>query len=347
MSVQGKPALIVKRAISKVKMKKVFSVTTGTPHSCFATIDGGVQNILSPSEEPYATATVVTLTENHGKLVTVTPEIPEVFGAVERFYDKPPHGDVNSDNVKERDTTAHEAVLIGEFKNAFITATTPLSLGIETLGGITTRLIERNTPLPTRISQIFSTVSDNQTAVNIHVVLGEREFAEDNMTLGRFDLIGIPAVPRDVPQIEVTIDIDSRGLIYVSARDLDTGLSYQILNFTSNSPVEDNIENLVRDAEKHLVDDMKKRNLVDEKNNAESLIYQCENAITEAEVSIPEKDRIAIDNAIVSLREFMEGDDINRLKVGINNLERIFYKLVASLYKVPTYYSSFVEKLSE
>jgi molecular chaperone DnaK len=210
---------------------------------------------------------------------------------------------------------------------------TPLSLGIETLGGVTTRLIERNTTIPTRKSQIFSTAADNQTAVSIHVLQGEREMAGQNRTLGRFDLVGIPAAPRGVPQIEVTFDIDANGIVHVSAKDLGTGKEQKIRIESSSGLNEDEINRMVHEAEEHAEEDKAQRDKVEARNNADSLIYSTEKSLKDYGDKISETDRTNISSAIEDLKKAVEADNLEEIKAKSEALQQAAYKLAEEVYK--------------
>jgi molecular chaperone DnaK len=212
-------------------------------------------------------------------------------------------------------------------------AVTPLSLGIETLGGVATRLIERNTTIPTRKSQIFSTAADNQPAVSVHVLQGEREMARDNKTLGRFELVGIPPAPRGVPQIEVTFDIDANGIVHVSAKDLGTGKEQKIQITTSSGLSKEEIERMVQEAEQHADTDRKKREQVDLKNQADTLVYQAEKFLGESGSKLNDSDRQKVEAATATLKQAMEGDATDPLKSGIENLNQAMHEASASIYQ--------------
>jgi len=241
-------------------------------------------------------------------LVGGSIRIPAVQEAVKKFFGKEPHKGVNPDEVVAIGAAIQGGVLAGDtsLKDVVLLDVTPLSLGIETLGGVMTKLIERNTTIPIRKSQVFSTAEDNQGAVTIHVLQGEREFARDNRTLGRFDLSGIPAKPRGVPQIEVSFDIDANGIVHVSAKDKDTGKEQSIKIQSSSGISEEEINKMVKDAEAHSESDKKARELVDAKNHAEQLIYQAETAIKENDGKLPTEIKSKIEGAVKELKETKE-----------------------------------------
>ncbi|MGQ9655640.1 MAG: Hsp70 family protein, partial [Thermodesulfobacteriota bacterium] len=219
-----------------------------------------------------------------------------------------------------------------EVKDVLLLDVTPLSLGIETLGGVCTRLIERNTTIPTRKSQIFSTAADNQTEVTIHVLQGEREMAADNRTLGRFNLTGIPPAPRGIPQIEVTFDIDANGIVHVSAKDLATGKEQSIKITASSGLSEGEIERMINEAKSHAEEDRRKREIAETRNNADNLIYQTEKNLKEYSDKIDASERQQIESAIQRLRQAMEGTDLDAMKRGIDELQTASHKLAEAMY---------------
>jgi len=224
-------------------------------------------------------------------------------------------------------------ILGGEVKNVLLLDVTPLSLGIETLGAVFTRLIERNTTIPTRKSQIFSTAADNQTAVSIHVLQGEREMASQNRTLGRFDLVGIPPAPRGVPQIEVTFDIDANGIVHVSAKDLGTGKEQKIRIESSSGLSDDEIKRMVNEAEAHAQEDKQEREKAETRNEADNLIYTTEKSLRDYGEKISEDDRKNIETGIADLRKVMESDQLGEIKAKIEALKQAAYKLAEEVYK--------------
>jgi molecular chaperone DnaK len=223
-------------------------------------------------------------------------------------------------------------VLKGEVKDVLLLDVTPLSLGIETLGGVFTKLIERNTTIPTRKSQIFSTAADNQTEVSIHVLQGEREMAADNKTLGRFNLTGIPPAPRGVPQIEVTFDIDANGIVHVSAKDLATGKEQSIRITASSGLSEEEIQRMIKEAEAHAEEDRRRRELAEARNNADNLIYHTEKNLKEFSDKIDAAERQKIESAIQRLREVMDGQDLDAIKRAMEELQTASHKLAEAMY---------------
>jgi molecular chaperone DnaK len=225
------------------------------------------------------------------------------------------------------------AVLKGDVKDVLLLDVTPLSLGIETLGGIMTRLIEKNTTIPTRKSQIFSTATDSQPAVSIHVLQGEREMASNNKTLGRFELVGIPPAPRGVPQIEVTFDIDANGIVNVSAKDKATGKEQSIQITASSGLSKEEIDRLVKDAESHAEEDHKKRELVEARNHADTLIYSTERSIKDLGEKVDKDTKVKVEEAIGKLRKAMEGDDKEEIRRLSEELTNASHKLAEAMYQ--------------
>ncbi len=266
-------------------------------------------------------------------LVGGMTRMPRVQQKVQEFFGKEPHKGVNPDEVVAVGAAIQAGVLKGDVKDVLLLDVTPLSLGIETLGGVMTKLIERNTTIPTRKSQIFSTATDNQTAVSIHVLQGEREMAANNKTLGRFDLVGIPPAPRGIPQIEVTFDIDANGIVHVSAKDMATKKEQSIQITASSGLSEEEIKNLVKEAELHAAEDKKKRELVEARNQADSLIYSTERTVREMGDKVDAKTKQDIEAQIESLRKVMEGDDTEAIKRGIEELTQVSHKVAEEAYK--------------
>jgi molecular chaperone DnaK len=266
-------------------------------------------------------------------LVGGMTRMPSVQDRVRRIFAKEPHKGVNPDEVVAVGAAIQGAVLKGDVKDVLLLDVTPLSLGIETLGGIMTKLIEKNTTIPTRKSQVFSTATDSQPAVSIHVLQGEREMAANNKTLGRFELVGIPPAPRGVPQIEVTFDIDANGIVNVSAKDKATGKEQSIQITASSGLTKEEIDRLVRDAESHVEDDRKKRELVEARNHADTLIYSTERSIKELGEKVDAGTKSKVAEAIQKLRTAMEGenkDEIQRLSEELTNAS---HKLAEAMYQ--------------
>jgi molecular chaperone DnaK len=266
-------------------------------------------------------------------LVGGSTRIPAVQKMVKELFQKEPHKGVNPDEVVAVGAAIQGGILGGEVKNVLLLDVTPLSLGIETLGAVFTRLIERNTTIPTRKSQIFSTAADNQTAVSIHVLQGEREMASQNRTLGRFDLVGIPPAPRGVPQIEVTFDIDANGIVHVSAKDLGTGKEQKIRIESSSGLSDDEIKRMVNEAEAHAQEDKQEREKAETRNEADNLIYTTEKSLRDYGEKISEDDRKNIETAIADLRKVMESDQLEEIKAKVEALKQAAYKLAEEVYK--------------
>ncbi len=266
-------------------------------------------------------------------LVGGMTRMPKVIETVKQFFGKDPHRGVNPDEVVAVGAAIQAGVLQGDVKDVLLLDVTPLSLGIETLGGVFTRLIERNTTIPTRKSQIFSTAEDNQTAVTIRVFQGEREMAADNKLLGQFDLVGIPPAPRGVPQIEVTFDIDANGIVNVSAKDKATGKEQQIRIQASGGLSDEDIERMVKEAEAHADEDRKRKELVEARNTADSLVYTTEKTLAEHGDRLDEADKKAIQDDIEALKEAMKGDDVADIKARIEALNKSAMKLGEAMYK--------------
>jgi molecular chaperone DnaK len=266
-------------------------------------------------------------------LVGGSTRIPLVQQKVREFFKREPHKGVNPDEVVAIGAAIQGGVLGGEVTDVLLLDVTPLSLGIETLGGVFTKLIDRNTTIPTRKSEIFSTASDNQPAVSIHVMQGEREMAAHNRTLGKFDLVGIPVAPRGVPQIEVTFDIDANGIVHVSAKDLGTGKEQSIKITASSGLNEDEIKNMVKDAEEHAAEDAAKREEITVRNQADALVYGTERTLKELGDKVDSADKLAIEDAIAELKKAIESNDKDAMKAGVEKLNQASHKLSEHLYK--------------
>ncbi|HZO72135.1 MAG TPA: molecular chaperone DnaK [Ktedonobacteraceae bacterium] len=270
---------------------------------------------------------------NEVVLVGGQTRMPAVQTMVRRIFDREPNRGVNPDEVVAVGAAIQAGVLTGDVKDVLLLDVTPLSLGIETLGGVSTRLIERNTTIPTQKSQIFSTASDNQPSVEINILQGEREFAKDNRSLGSFILDGIPPAPRGVPQIEVTFDIDANGIVNVSARDKGTGREQKITIVASSGLSKDQIDRMVRDAESHAAEDRRRKEEVEERNLADSAAYRSEKSLTELGDKLAADQKSELESKIADVRAALSTDDISRIKEARESLEQSFYKISESIYR--------------
>ena len=266
-------------------------------------------------------------------LVGGMTRMPAVQAKVKEIFGKEPHKGVNPDEVVAIGAAIQGAVLKGDVKDVLLLDVTPLSLGIETLGSVFTKLIEKNTTIPTRKSQTFSTATDNQPSVSIHVLQGERSMAQDNKTLGRFELVGIPPAPRGVPQVEVTFDIDANGIVHVSAKDLGTGKEQSIKITASSGLTEAEIQKMVQDAEAHAEDDKKKRELIDTRNQADSMVYMTEKSLKEHGDKVDASIRSSIETALTRTKTAMEGSDAQEIKNALEELQQASHKLAESMYQ--------------
>jgi molecular chaperone DnaK len=298
-----------------------------------ALVDDLIQKTIDPCKQALKDAGLSAAEINEVVLVGGMTRMPKVQEVVKQLFGKEPHKGVNPDEVVAIGAAIQAGVLQGDVKDVLLLDVTPLSLGIETLGGVFTRLIDRNTTIPTKKSQVFSTAEDAQTAVTIRVFQGEREMASDNKMLGQFDLIGIPPAPRGVPQIEVTFDIDANGIVNVSAKDKGTGKEQQIRIQASGGLSEADIQKMVKDAEAHAEEDKKRKAQVEAKNHAEALVHSTEKALAEHGSKVGDADRRAIENAMADLKEALKGDDADALTAKTNALAQASMKLGEAMYK--------------
>jgi len=298
-----------------------------------ALVDDLVQKTIEPCRKALKDAGLTAGEIAEVVLVGGMTRMPKVQEVVKQLFGKEPHKGVNPDEVVAIGAAIQAGVLQGDVKDVLLLDVTPLSLGIETLGGVFTRIIDRNTTIPTKKSQVFSTAEDNQNAVTIRVFQGEREMAADNKMLGQFDLMGIPPAPRGMPQIEVTFDIDANGIVNVSAKDKATGKEQQIRIQASGGLSDGDIEKMVKDAEINAAADKKRREAVDAKNHADALVHSTEKALAEHGSKVADTERRAIEDAVSDLKEALKGDDAEAIKAKTNALAQASMKLGEAMYK--------------
>ncbi|HEX9616602.1 MAG TPA: molecular chaperone DnaK [Anaerolineales bacterium] len=291
-----------------------------------------VERLRGPFNAALKDANLSTANIDEVVLVGGATRMPMVQDLVRSITNKEPHKGVNPDEVVAIGAAIQAGVLGGEVKDVLLLDVTPLSLGLETLGGVMTTLIERNTTIPVRKSEVFSTAEDNQTAVDIHVLQGERPMASDNMSLGRFRLEGIPPAPRGLPQVEVTFDIDANGILNVTARDKATGKEQKVTITASTNLDKSDIENMVRAAREHEAEDRRRRELVEARNNADTLAYQTEKTLRELGDKVPAGDRQNIENKVRDLRETIKGEDTNRIRQLTEDLQNAFHAISQQMY---------------
>ncbi|HWT84764.1 MAG TPA: molecular chaperone DnaK [Myxococcales bacterium] len=291
-----------------------------------------VQRTIEPCKIALKDADISTKEIDRVILVGGMTRMPKVQQVVQGFFGKEPHKGVNPDEVVAVGAAIQGGVLKGEVKDVLLLDVTPLSLGVETAGGVATKIIEKNTTIPARKAQVFSTAVDNQPIVNVHVLQGEREMSADNKTLARFELVGIPPAPRGVPQIEVAFDIDANGIVHVSAKDLGTGKQQSIRIVASSGLTEQEIQKMIADAEQHKSSDKKKKELADVKNSADGLIYTTEKALEEYSTLLPAKDMAEIRADLEALKKVVGSEELPRIKAAVQRLEGSAYRIADALY---------------
>ncbi len=295
-------------------------------------VDDLIQKTIAPCQAALKDAGLKAAEIDEVVLVGGMTRMPKVQEVVKQLFGREPHKGVNPDEVVAIGAAIQAGVLQGDVKDVLLLDVTPLSLGIETLGGVFTRLIDRNTTIPTKKSQVFSTAQDGQNAVTIRVSQGEREMAADNKLLGQFDLVGIPPAPRGVPQIEVTFDIDANGIVNVAAQDKATGKQQTIRIQASGGLSDADIDKMVKDAEKHAGDDKKKRELVEAKNHGEALVHQTQKSISDLGDKVSAADKGVVEGAIIELKQALAGEDIEAIKAKTNSLMQSSMKLGEAMY---------------
>jgi molecular chaperone DnaK len=291
-----------------------------------------INKVVGPCQTAIKDAGMSTKDIDEVILVGGMTRMPLVQQKVKELFGREPHKGVNPDEVVAVGAAIQGGVLAGDVKDVLLLDVTPLSLGIETLGGVMTRLIEKNTTIPSKKSQIFSTAADNQPAVSIHVLQGERQMAGDNRTLGRFELVGIPPAPRGIPQIEVTFDIDANGIVHVNAKDLGTGKEQSIKITASSGLSEAEIEKLVKNAEAHAEEDKRRKELIEARNQADSMVYSVEKNIKEFGDKVDAAEKAKIEEAITKAKKALEGDDIEAIKKTQDELMNVSHKLAEAMY---------------
>ncbi len=296
-------------------------------------VDDLLQRTMAPVKQALEDAGLDPSKIDEIVLVGGSTRMPKVQQLVREFFGKEPHKGVNPDEVVAVGAAAQGGVLSGEVKDLLLLDVTPLSLGIETLGGVLTTLIPRNTTIPTRKSEIFSTATDNQTNVEVHVLQGERPLARDNRTLGRFQLVGLPSAPRGVPQVEVAFDIDANGIVNVTAKDMATGKEQKITISSSSGLAKDEVDRMVKEAQSHSSEDQARRDLIEARNQADSLAYSAEKTVNENREKIAVGDLSKIEAAIADVRTLSQGEDLAAIKKATDELQRASHAMAEQLYK--------------
>jgi molecular chaperone DnaK len=303
-------------------------------------VDDLLQRTMAPVKQALADAGVDPRKIDEVVLVGGSTRMPKVQQLVREYFGKEPHKGVNPDEVVAIGAAVQGGVLAGEVKDVLLLDVTPLSLGIETLGGVMTTLIQRNTTIPTRKSEIFSTATDDQPNVEVHVLQGERQFARDNRTLGRFQLVGLPPAPRGVPQIEVAFDIDANGIVNVTAKDMATGKEQKITISGSSGLSKQDVERMVKDSQSHAAEDQSRRELIDARNQADSLAYQVEKTMDENRSKLPVGELSKVDAAIAEVRQAIQGDDLAAIRRAADELQRASHAIAEQLYSAQSAQSS-------
>ena len=296
-------------------------------------VDDLLQRSMAPVKQALADAGLKPSDIDEVVLVGGSTRVPKIQQLVKEYFGREPHKGVNPDEVVAVGAAIQGGVLKGEVKDVLLLDVTPLSLGIETLGGVMTTLIPRNTTIPTRKSEVFSTATDNQTSVEVHVLQGERPLARDNRTLGRFHLVGLPPAPRGLPQIEVSFDIDANGIVNVAAKDVATGQEQKITISGSSGLSRDEVDRMVKDAEAHAADDRSRRELIDARNSADSLAWSVEKTVTENRDRLAAGDVSRVEAAIAAVREAAKGDDVEAIRRAAGELQNASHAIAEALYK--------------
>jgi molecular chaperone DnaK len=295
-------------------------------------VDDLLQRSMAPVQQALADAGLKPADIDEVVLVGGSTRVPKIQQLVKEYFGKEPHKGVNPDEVVAVGAAIQGGVLKGEVKDVLLLDVTPLSLGIETLGGVMTTVISRNTTIPTRKSEVFSTATDNQTSVEVHVLQGERQMARDNRTLGRFHLVGLPPAPRGVPQIEVSFDIDANGIVNVTAKDVATGKEQKITISGSSGLSKDDVDRMVKDAEAHAADDKTRRDVIDARNQADALAYSVEKTVNESRDRLPAGEVSQVESAIAAAREAAKGDDLGAIRAATDALQKVSHGMAEQLY---------------